>query len=1093
MKRKQITILATIISLFIAPTLLSAYDFMEDGLYYNIISSTDMTVEVTYKHRNGYQFNNDANGDIVIPSSVSHSGMAYNVIRIGDYAFIGCTNLTSITIPNSVTSIGVCAFADCYNLINANISNNVTTIEDAAFNGDHKLTDLILPNSLKSIGEEAFYSCIGLNRITIPQTVTTISKRAFWGCSNLKTICNCSSSFFYFIKGSSSYGCASYYADYVYNGCYIEDDFVFVNSSGKKDLCGYIGTETELVLPKADNISEGAFYNYKGATTITIPEGVSTIGSSAFYGCTNLTSIEISNSVTDIEKNSFNGCSKLKNITIPCLVDCIGESAFHNCNSLTTIYNYSSLQFSKGSESFGHIAFYASYVYNKCQNIEDYIVTEIDEKKYICGYFGSNQELTIPNVEGICDKVFEGCSFLKSITIPNGINTIGNDIFNGCFNLVAIKFEDGNTPLSLGYQSGISDNSNYGLFKDCPLEKIHLGRDLVYANAPFSNQKKLKSVSIGDLVSSIGSSAFWGCSELTDISISNSVTNIGKSAFYGCSSLHYIDIPNDVSDIEEKTFYYCDNLHFLTIGSGVKHISSNAFNSKPTKVIWLTNTPPEGHTNAEGLINYVSNNLFSNLSNVKIYPYLSSIFEVDGIKYVPVNPSSRTCDAISCTYKVSDSLLNITKTVSYRNIVMTVCNVNKYFAYKNSFITKLEVSTDASIEENAFFQSNSLREAILHNTGNIGPSAFSECSSLETCIIGDEVTEIGSESFKSCLSLSTVSIGKNISSIGNSAFPDCKKLEEIVIPDATINIGNNCFQRCISLKRACIGNSVTALPVCVFSECTNIEKVTIGNNVKIINQYAFENCNKLSNITIPSNVETIGNKAFSGCALLANVVIADRKTALSLGSNGSSPLFADCSLDSVYIGGKITYKTLSNYGYSPFYRNTTLRSIVITDEETQIYDNEFYGCTGLKNVKIGDGVQKIGDYAFSGCSSLDYFGFGEGMQSIGKEAFSDCSSLTRLYSEAAVPPTCGSQALEDINKWNCILYVPKSNITAYQSANQWKDFFFIEENVEYSNGIECLTADDYATTLMHNLQGQKVASPTKGKIYIQNGKKFLMK
>ena len=122
--------------------------------------------------------------------------------------------------------------------------------------------------------------------------------------------------------------------------------------------------------------------------------------------------------------------------------------------------------------------------------------------------------------------------------------------------------------------------------------------------------------------------------------------------------------------------------------------------------------------------------------------------------------------------------------------------------------------------------------------------------------------------------------------------------------------------------------------------------------------------------------------------------------------------------------------------------------MTITDRETEISANEFYGCTNLKNVSIGNGVTTIGDWAFSGCSSLDFFSFGSSVESIGKEAFSDCTAMTRLISHAEVPPTCGSQALDDINKWNCTLSVPKGNTAAYQQADQWKEFFFIDENAE---------------------------------------------
>ncbi len=242
-------------------------------------------------------------------------------------------------------------------------------------------------------------------------------------------------------------------------------------------------------------------------------------------------------------------------------------------------------------------------------------------------------------------------------------------------------------------------------------------------------------------------------------------------------------------------------------------------------------------------------------------------------------------------------------------------------------------------------------------------------------------------------------------------------------------------------------------------------------------------------IAIPSAVESIGESAFYSCSNLKNVVINDRKTSLTLGSNGSSPLFASCPLDSVYIGGKIIYKTGSSYGYSPFYRNTSLRTIVITDEETEIYQNEFYGCTGLKNVKIGDGVSKIGNYAFSGCSSLEGFAFGTGLTSIGKEAFSDCTAMTSLRSKAAVPPTCGTQALEDINKWNCVLSVPEGYLSSYQAADQWKDFFFVEE----FNGIEDVVCDEASAKTYFNLQGQKLQSLCKGEILVRNGRKVVVR
>ena len=324
-------------------------------------------------------------------------------------------------------------------------------------------------------------------------------------------------------------------------------------------------------------------------------------------------------------------------------------------------------------------------------------------------------------------------------------------------------------------------------------------------------------------------------------------------------------------------------------------------------------------------------------------------------------------------------------------------------------------------------------------------------------------------------------MGEGIKSIGDDAFYGCSKLTEVTIPNKTTSLGEYCFS----------GNSLLA-------------NIDLGNGLKTIGQYCFSGCS-MPEISIPASVTSIGNYTFNNCSSLADVVIEDRTSELTLGSNGSSPLFAPCPLDSVYIGGKIKYNTSSSSGYSPFYRNTSLRTIVISDTEDEIYNNEFYGCTSLKNVTMGDGVKKIGNWAFSGCSNLDYFNFGSGMQSIGDEAFSDCTNLTMLISYAEVPPTCGSMALDDIKKWECVLRVPQNKLSAYQAADQWKEFFFIEDVLTGINEIEAETEGDAqgdvrgdvyslnGTLLKRNVNVNRLNSILPAGLYVVNGKKVVVK
>ena len=225
------------------------------------------------------------------------------VIWIGGCAFSGCSGLTSVTIPNTITEIGSNAFYNCSSLTSVNIPNSVTTIWDAAFLGCSSLASVTIGNSVTEIPAYCFSGCSSLPNVTIPNSVTTISSGAFYGCSDL-------------------------------TGVEIPNSVTSIHSCAFED-CSSLASVT--IPNSVTTIWDAAFSGCSSLASVTIPNSVTTIGRNAFSNCSSLTSVTIGNSVTEIPERCFFGCSSLPSVTIPNSVTTIGSDAFRNCSSLTSV------------------------------------------------------------------------------------------------------------------------------------------------------------------------------------------------------------------------------------------------------------------------------------------------------------------------------------------------------------------------------------------------------------------------------------------------------------------------------------------------------------------------------------------------------------------------------------------------------------------------------------------------------------------------------------------------------------------------------------------------------------------------------------
>ncbi|MBQ7379276.1 MAG: leucine-rich repeat protein [Clostridia bacterium] len=483
--------------------------------------------------------------------------MPDSITSIGDSAFFGCTALTSITIPDGVTSIGVRTFDSCYSLMSITIPGSVTSIGDRAFKQCNGLTSVTIGNGVTSIGNSAFALCTSLTSITLPDSVTSIGNSPFAFCDDLTSIVVTDGNPRYHSRGD----------------CVIETESKTLVIGCKASVIPVDGSVT--------SIGATAFSYCRGLTSITIPDSVTSIGDFAFSGCTGLISITIPGSVTSIGDSAFSGCTGLTSITIPDSVTNIGESAFAKCTGLTGV------TIGNGVTSIGNSAFsgcsgltsilipnsvtnIGNLAFEKCTGLTS--ITIPDSVTSIGGYAFSYCtgliNITIPDsVTDIGGFAFSGCTGLTSIIIPDGVTSIRRNTFGGCIGLTNIFIPSNVTSLASSAFGDCSGLLNIVVAPDNPVYRSE-GNCIIEIE---TNKLVLgcRNSSIPDGVTQIGMHAFVGCTGLTSITIPNSVTLISRAAFLNCTGLtdvYYLGTEEEWAAVEKYISYNNNEcFHYATI------------------------------------------------------------------------------------------------------------------------------------------------------------------------------------------------------------------------------------------------------------------------------------------------------------------------------------------------------------------------------------------------------------------------------------------------------------------------------------------------------------------------------------------------
>ena len=636
-------------------------------------------------------------------SSLTSVTIPNSVTSIGDYAFACCSSLkafygkfasadnrcliidgvlnsfapaglTEYVIPDSVTSIGGQAFLECSNLKSVTIPNSVTSIREYAFRSS-SLTSVTIPDRVTSIGERAFYKCNSLTSVTIGDGVISIGKSAFDICSSLTSVyCKPTTppagGQYMFDQSASGrkiyvpYNSVNTYKQAEYWSRYASDivgyDFEIgevVEIKPKDNEIWYTSTDGNIVTPYATdifgaNIVSNTYENGQGIIKFDAP--ITSIGEYAFYKCNRLSSVTIPYGVTWIGANAFQSCSKLASVTIPKSVTWIGEDAFDGCSSLKGVYisditAWCYIYFA-GSDS--NPLYYADNLYLNNKLVTDLIIpdsaTAISQYAFIncrnltsitigkgvgsiekAAFSGCKGKLIINsrkvvegnyqkygypssedgwlsgamftsvtignNITSIGEYVFYKCSSLTSVTIGNSVTKIGAYVFEGCTSLTSVYISD------IAAWCNISI-STYGQHPLC------------YANL-YLNNKLVTNVIIPDGVTRVGRRAFAYCTSLKTITIPSSVTVIGADAFRSCRNLASVTISDGVRTIGDEAFYFCDALKSVVIPNSVTEIGNSTFEycTSLASVYCKPTTPP-----------YIGYDVFNNNNKDGRYIYVPS-------------------------------------------------------------------------------------------------------------------------------------------------------------------------------------------------------------------------------------------------------------------------------------------------------------------------------------------------------------------------------------------------------------------------------------------------------------------------------------
>ncbi len=773
--------------LVLASSAVYAHDVEVDGIFY-YLNRDKKTASVTYKGTSYSAYSNEYAGSVVIPEKITVGIYVYDVTSISNDAFRGCGELTSITIPKSLTGCYSGAFEDCENLKAVHISDLAAWCK----------IDFYIDTPLK-------YATLYLNgevltSVEIPEEITEIKDYTFCHCSTLTSV--------KMHKGITSIGFAAFYQTGL-TTLEIPENVTYIGTCAFQDCANLSG---EIVIPgKVTRLESTAFAGCEEIVSVKISESVKYLGSGAFESCKSLEKIELHDKLEYIGWDCFYKTAwyealpdgavyvgkifytykgrTLENTHLDIKEGTIGLTSVGDwCAGITSINFPNSLISINSGAGLNYTAWY-----------EKQPDGPVYAGKVLYGYKGdmpANTEIVIKEgTRGIAGQAFFLEEGLVSVTLPESLEAIGYQAFYGCSNLSGAMILPGGVTFvddeafsgckSLDKIINLSSMElNYAYVKNIPGGVIQ--GDYVFSNV--DDEPSLEEY-IGKenwnvvLPNSFNgrdyvlSTAFKGREDIYNVTISDGVTHIADRAFEGCPNLSYVEFPYSVRTIGEEAFKDCTSLYSITFSWGLENIGKGAFfGCYNIQSICI-----------DDLYSWCNIKFEDELSNPMMYSYSGQLY----INNMPV---------------------------TYLEIPYGVTEIKPY-----SFAGCSNVS------------SISIPETVT----TIGDYSF-ECSGFSYVQIPNSVVNIGKRAFENCWQLTYVMIPNSVKHIGEGAFHGCQGLTDVLyLPEGLETIEDYTFEACTQLTEVVIPSSVKHIGRWAFSNCFGLEKLVVPESLETVGESAF--------------------------------------------------------------------------------------------------------------------------------------------------------------------------------------------------------------------------------------------------------------